>query len=114
MGRVSKILIQNIVDNLKTKLGLNLWISTSDAINWFDKIQNKSRATFIQFDIVEFYPSIKENMLLDAIKFAKEYINIAPADIDLIMACRNNILMHNNEVWKKITPYFNGTNSFSE
>ena len=38
---------------------------------------------------------------MDSINFAKQYINIAPSDVDLIMACRNNILVHNNEIWKK-------------
>ena len=34
-------------------------------------IKNKSKATFIQFDIIDFYPISKE-VLIDSIYYAKE------------------------------------------
>ena len=62
LGKVSKIILQDVVDCMKKKLELNLWINTKEAIDWFSNIKNKKKATFIQFDIVEFYPSINEKI----------------------------------------------------
>ena len=33
-------------------------MNSSDTIEWFRNIKNKIKNTFIQFDIIEFYPSI--------------------------------------------------------
>ena len=62
LGKVSKIILQDVVDCMKKKLELNLWINTKEAIDWFSNIKTKKKATFIQFDIVEFYPSINEKI----------------------------------------------------
>ena len=43
---------------------------------WFRRIKNKSKATFIQFDIIDFYPSITKNILIDSINYARKYIDI--------------------------------------
>ena len=72
LGKVSKIILQDVVDCLKKKFELNLWISTKEAIDWFSNIKNKNKATFIQFDIVEFYPSINEKTLRDSLEFEYE------------------------------------------
>ena len=101
LGKVSNIILQDVVNCLKNKLGLNLWISTKEAIDWFSSIKNMDKATFIQFDIVEFYPSIKERILMDSLEFAKQHTNLTSSDVEIIMSCRKNILMHNNEIWVK-------------
>ncbi len=36
----------------------NLWKNSMDTIDWFRKIKDKKRFTFVQFDIIVFYPSI--------------------------------------------------------
>ena len=49
----------------------------SDAvIKWFNTIKRKPNATFITFDVVNFYPSITEQLLLKALDFAKKFTNI--------------------------------------
>ena len=55
--KVSKNIIQNIVTKVKKS---NLWENSYDTIEWFKKIKNKSKVTFIQFDIIEFYHSIRK------------------------------------------------------
>ena len=39
--------------------------------NWFSLIKKKSQCTFIQLDIMEFYPSVMETMVDNALSFAK-------------------------------------------
>ena len=52
-------------------------------------------------DITEFYPSISEEILGNAILFAQQYINIPEKDLCTIKHCRKSLLYNNNELWKK-------------
>ena len=49
------------------------------------------------FDIEDFYPSIKEKLLWEAIRFVKRYISITSKDIDAILHARKSFLYHNDE-----------------
>ena len=101
LGRVSKDLIKNMVDQLTQKLKMNLWSSTKDSIEWFQRIPNKSKATFIQFDIVDFYPSINQKIFDDAVAFARNHINIPEKHLEIIQKCRRGILFHGDNAWIK-------------
>ena len=58
IGKISKLYLQEMNDKLLEVTELNQWKSTSEVIDWFQKIHNKSRMSFLQLDIVDFYPSI--------------------------------------------------------
>ena len=62
----------------------NLSRNSFDTIEWFRKIKNKSKASFIQFDIIDFYPSISKKILIDSINYAREYIDITKEQYDII------------------------------
>ena len=51
------------------------------------------------FDIKDFYPSTKEKLLREAIKFAKRCISITSKGIDAIFHARKSLLYYNNEPW---------------
>ena len=70
-------------------------------MKWFIDISNKKDCSFIQLDIKEFYQSIKEDILTNAIQFAKLHTNIDDKDLRLIMYCRRSLLFFGNETWKK-------------
>ena len=53
------------------------------------------------FDIKDFYPSIKEKLLWEAIRFAKLYISITNKDIETIFHDRKSLLYYNKEPWVK-------------
>ena len=53
------------------------------------------------FDIKDFYPSIKEKLLWEAIRFAKLYISITNKDIEAIFHARKSLLYYNDEPWVK-------------
>ena len=62
-GRVSKKILSKINGKLREKLAVNQWTNTKQVIDWLKHIQNKNKMSFIQFDIVEFYPSITYELL---------------------------------------------------
>ena len=55
LGRISKCIIQNIVKSFKKASHCNLWGNSNETYEWFRKIKNKNKATFIQFDMIDFF-----------------------------------------------------------
>ena len=80
IGRISKQLLENINTTIRRKTGLNQWKNSTSVINWFSSIQDKHQHTFAVFDIENFYPSITEKLLTDAITFAKQHTSITDRD----------------------------------
>ena len=56
---------------------------------------------FIQFNIIEFYPSITRELLLKSLNHAREYMDITDEEIKIILACRKSILADNHRTWVK-------------
>ena len=77
------------------------WKNSFEVIEWFNNIQNKAKKCFISFDIVNFYPSITEQHLIDAIKFANKYTTIEDRDIKLIKHTCKTILTFSKKTWIK-------------
>ena len=61
----------------------------------------KSRCFFIQFDIIDFYPSITKEILEQVIVFAKQYTEIAEKDLIIIKHCRKSLFYCEDEACKK-------------
>ena len=101
LGRVSKQLLQDINSRLRHKLGVNQWRNTSDVIQWFKGIENKKEHAFIQFDVVDFYPSISEQLLDSALEFAATHISITEQDRKIIKAAKHILLYSQGAPWVK-------------
>ena len=101
IGKISKIALEKINKKLLKELDSNQWKNTDDVICWFRNIASKSECKFIQLDIKEFYPSITEKSLNNAISFAKDYISRSKEDIRIIKHCRKSLLFYRKEAWKK-------------
>ena len=80
IGRISKIILDKISSSLIKQLNVNQWKNTQNVIEWFMRIEEKSKYKFLVFDIKDFYPSIKETLLIKAINFAKKLLNIKKED----------------------------------
>ena len=89
--------IKEIIHNT----GLNQWKNTSNVIEWFTKIEQKSLHSFIQFDIVEFYPSISEELLKKALDFGRKFTNISTEELQIIMHTKRSLLFENDVAWVK-------------
>ena len=104
IGRISKTILERINKQIKDKFKLQQWISTKDAITWFTKINNRNRAAFVQFDIIDFYPSITEEVFQTVKDFAKTFTDTTESDWQIIKHCRKTMLCNNNdEQWVKKT-----------
>ena len=58
IGKVSKQILSEVVEDIKEKTKVNLWKNTDAVIKWFENLQHKSNLKFIAFDIVDYYGSI--------------------------------------------------------
>ena len=101
LSRISKCIIQNIVNSVKKASHCNLWGNSYETIEWFRRIKNKSKATFIQFDIIDFYPSITKNILTDSFNYSRKYIDITNEQYEIILDCRKTVIKTNESIWVK-------------
>ena len=104
MGLVSKQILENINNQIRSSTNLNQWRNTAAVIDWFKKIPNKSNSKFIKFDIVDFYPSISEDLLGKALKFAKKFVDISDSDMEIIMNSRKSLLFDEKDIWSLDIP----------
>ena len=65
----------------------------TDVINWFRKIDEKHLQTFNILDIKDFYPSIKETLLKNALQFARTILKY--------ISYTKVLLFHSNQPWNK-------------
>ena len=105
MASISKQKLDRINSSLKKNTGYNQWQSTKDVLDWFSELKvAKDRTTFLKFDIVSFYPSISEKLLLDALSWAKNLTTITDEEIKIILLhCRKTFLFYQDETWVKRT-----------
>ena len=101
IGVISKKILDRVNNSLRSATQYNQWLSTGAAINWFKSIPNKKAKCFIKFDIVAFYPSITEQLLTDAVVWARTITSLSEQEFSIIRHCRRNFLFFQNETWVK-------------
>ena len=101
IGKISKRILEKINKTLTVKTNINLWRKTADVIDWFKCIKNKHSCSFLTFDVVDFYPSITQELLEQALDFAGKYVKITDQDKQIILHAKNSILVHNDQTWVK-------------
>ena len=74
IGRIAKKILEKVNTAVRTKSGLKQWTSTGDAVKWFKNIERKKSKKFIVCDVVNFYPTIKEELLRNSLIWAHQYI----------------------------------------
>ena len=101
LGRISKVILDKINLAIREHFSFNQWKNTQNVIDWFNEIPDKKAHKFVVFDIKEFYPSIKEQLLKEAIDFANSYINIPKNDKKIINHARKSLLFNKQQTWIK-------------
>ena len=71
LGKKRKVILDEMNKNIRENLQLNQWKNASTVIDLFITIQEKHLHSFVIFGIKDFYPSIKEKLLIKALKFAE-------------------------------------------
>ena len=116
IGKISKQILQNMNSEIRSNLELNQWQSTKQTLEWFKRINQKSRKSFLQLDIEEFYPSITPKLLDDALTFAETIggVTLTPQQKKIIHHSRQSLLFStdcNGEktTWQKKNALFDVT-----
>ena len=101
MGIVSKRILESAVHAVREGSRINLWRNTAAVINWFQVIEGQKDCSFLRFDIVDFYPSISEDLLRQAVDFAKDHVGLTDAEVEIIFHARKSLLFVNGRTWMK-------------
>ncbi len=109
LGKVSKVVLERLNNSIKNKSKLKLWRNTSEVIQWFKSIENKKQHAFLGFDVVEFYPSITENLLREGLEWAKTFEDISEDEFNTILQVKHSLLYHANKAWVKKGDQFDVT-----
>ena len=89
IGKISKVTLDRINNKITRASKFNQWKNSTSVIEWFKAIENKQHHSFICFDIVEFYPSISQDLLNKALDFASAYDNITNDERNIIIHAKN-------------------------
>ena len=101
IGKLSKTILQKINDEIRSKTKLIQWKNSIEVTNWFKNIQDKQKQCFVNFDIVEYYPSITKDHLLEALTFAEKYVDLSEEDKSIIFNACKTIMFHDDNIWRK-------------
>ena len=80
IGKISKQILASTIKDVRTATSLIQWKNTGELLQWFNNIKYKSSKRFISFDIVEFYPSITNAHLINALDYASQFYNFNKSD----------------------------------
>ena len=101
LGKASKQILERIVSKTVSMSKVNLWRNTAAVLDWFNNIDDKQSSSFICFDIVDFYPSITEKLLREALDFAATFQPISALDKEIIFHSKKTLLINNGIPWSK-------------
>ena len=62
-------------------------------------LKDKHKKSFIVFDIKDYYPSIKEKLLTDAVEWAQTLVRITPEEKDIIFKAKRSVLYFQGKPW---------------
>lgn len=89
---------------VEKKNRLQQWERTNEVTTQFKNASNKKKSKFLKFDIVDIFPSITEELMLDSPNFAERYTNISKYQMTTIIHAKKFVLSHNGGVEEKKQP----------
>ena len=101
MGLLGKSILDRINSVVREKTGFLQWRNTGSVIDWFQKIDKKSKCKFLKFDIAEFYPSISKELMLKSLGFATRYTDISEDEEEIVLHAKESFLFNQNGTWTK-------------
>ena len=91
LGKISKHIPDNINISICQLTGLQQWRNTTAVISWFNNFLSKEKCKFLSFDVIDFYSSISEQLLTDAIRLARQFKEISDDEVRIILYCRKSL-----------------------
>ena len=101
LGRISMAILDTANKNIRQATSLNQWRTTDTVTDWFKGIRNKYLCKFVIFGIKEFYPSITENLLKNALTIAEAHTLLSDYDKAIIHHPRKSLLFNDQQTWIK-------------
>ena len=101
IGIISKQMVEDINSRVRAATKPQQWRDTQAVINWFKNLPEREKLSFIKFDIVEFYPSISEELLRKTITFARKHTTITKQEEEVIWHSRKSLLFGGSSTWQK-------------
>ena len=98
---VSKKHLEEMIGNVANTIKVNQWRNTATFIAWFKLLPQKDKSSFVKFDIVEFYPSISEELLNRSISINRSITTSSNSVINIIHHSRKSLLFDRTSVWVK-------------
>ena len=103
LGKVAKKILEPKIEKIRKISGLNSWKNTDAVIKWFSKLGHKKKLRFLVFDVEKFYPSITSELLLKALKWARQYVDISDEEINVVMQARMACMFVSKKVGTHLT-----------
>ena len=101
IGRVSKQTLDRINKQVLAITNTNLWKNTKEVLDWFKSIKNKPAHEFISFDVVDYYPSITEELLDKALDFASLHTTMTQEEREITLHAKRSYLYCEDSIWGK-------------
>ena len=101
LGRIAKVKLQGINATIRGKTGLQQWRKTRDTTLWFEELESKGSYKFFKFDFHAFYPSIKKDLFMEAIEWARSLTEISEDTVELLLHVCQSFLFSNGKTFKK-------------
>ena len=101
IAKIAKKKLINIVEIVREKTKLKQWKNTDSVIRWFNHLRNKQKLLFIQFNVVNFYGSISQDLLENSLTFAARHTRISASTKSTIMQATNSFLFSDKQAWVK-------------
>ena len=102
LGKVAKHILDTTIQVVLEKTKLNSWNNTPEVIEWFNKIENKKKANFLICDVKAMYASIREELVVKALKWAQLHDpNLNDTKVSIIVNSCRSLLLKSGQVWTK-------------
>ena len=101
LGKVSKQMLEKLNSKIRTKSQLKQWRRTKETRDWFNSLERKHTLTFLKFDVEAFYPSISEELLLEAFEWASTLVEITEEEKKVVRSTKKALLYVQGQPWTK-------------
>ena len=94
IGKISKTIFDTINKNIVRSTEINQWKDKANVLDWYANFTEKNKASLVQFDTENLYPSITSDVLYNSIQFGKEVTTVSGNDIQIIIQSRKTLLFN--------------------
>ena len=99
IGKIAKQILSRISNTIRGRSELKQMKNVYSVIDWFKTLDNKESLSFTIFDVVNYYPSITQELYEKAIAWAKTFEDISDEEVNILIQSKKTILYSNGAYW---------------